>query len=111
LIGFGSGIFDQKHHTRILEIAEQLSESDGQKVFIFSTSGVSRVIDLKHGFGDPHEELRNILNGKGYDVVGEFNCTGLNKNSFLILIGGINKGRPNSIDLQNARAFAEGLIY
>jgi flavodoxin len=110
LVGFGSGIFDQQHHRRILEIAGSLPESKGKRVFIFSTSGVSRKIVLENDIEDPHDALRNILEEKGCDVVGEFNSPGFNRNSFLILFGGINKGRPNSEDLQNAQIFAEGLL-
>jgi len=110
IVGFGSGIFDQQHHRRILEIAGSLPDSKGKRVFIFSTSGVFREVVIKNDIEDPHDALRNILDEKGCEVVGEFNCPGLNKNSFLILFGGINKGRPNSKDLQNAQKFAEGLL-
>lgn len=81
----------------------------GKKVFIFSTSGVSRETDLKHNFGDPHKELRTILLRHGCKVVGEFDTVGFNKNSFLVLFGGINKGRPNAEDLAKAAEFARGL--
>jgi flavodoxin len=111
LVGFGSGIFDQQHHSRILEIAGSLSDSKGKRVFIFSTSGVSREIVIENDIEDPHDEIRKILEEKDCEIVGEFNCPGFNRNSFLILFGGINKGRPDSIDLQNARTFAEGLLH
>ncbi len=110
LIGFGSGIFDQRHHGLLLAAAERLPENCGKKAFIFSTSGVSRATDLKHGFGDPHEALRTILLSKGCEVVGEFNTAGFNKNSFLFLFGGINKGRPNAEDLAKAGEFARSLV-
>jgi len=110
LVGFGSGIFDQQHHRRILEIAGSFSESKGKRVFIFSTSGVSRKIVIENNIDDPHDALRNILEAQGCEVEGEYNCPGFNRNSFLILFGGINKGRPNSKDLQNARSFAKSLL-
>ncbi len=109
LIGFGSGIFDQKHHQNILNCAEGMNSASGQKVFIFSTSGVSREFAIKNAIEDPHDALRNILTGKGCEIVGEFNCPGLNKNSFLKFFGGMNKGRPNSGDLTKAKMFAENL--
>jgi len=34
---------------------------------------------------------------------------GYNTNSFLKIIGGINKGRPNAVDLKNAKEFAKNL--
>jgi flavodoxin len=109
VVGFGSGIFDQRHHERILKIAERLTEAKGKKVFIFSTSGVSRDACIKNSIKDPHDTLRNVLLEKGCEVVGEFNCPGLNKNSFLFLFGGMNKGRPNTDDLESARKFAQNI--
>jgi hypothetical protein len=109
LVGFGSGIFDQMHHTSILEAAESLQARAGQKAFIFSTSGVSRAFALKHGIDDPHTPLRERLRARGWDVVGEYNCAGFNDNSFLKLFGGMNKGRPNEKDLNDAKAFAAAL--
>jgi oligopeptide/dipeptide ABC transporter ATP-binding protein len=39
LIGLGSGIYFGKHHKTLLELADKLPSTAGQKVFIFSTSG------------------------------------------------------------------------
>jgi flavodoxin len=106
LVGFGSGIFDQAHHLSLLAFAERLPFSADRKVFIFSTSGVSRRFALDHGIDDPHDALRSRLRARGCAVVGEFNCVGFNDNSFLKLFGGMNKGRPNQQDIDLARAFA-----
>jgi len=109
VVGFGSGIFDQQHHKKILDIAGNLSDQSGKKFFIFSTSGVSRDVCLKNSIKDPHDALRNILREKGCVLAGEYNCPGLNKNSVLFLFGGMNKGRPNSDDLLSARKFAQSM--
>jgi flavodoxin len=109
LVGFGSGIFDQAHHRSLLALAERLPYSPDRKVFIFSTSGVSRRFALDHDIDDPHDALRSRLTAKGCAIVGEFNCVGFNDNSFLKLFGGMNKGRPNQEDIALARAFAERL--
>lgn len=109
LVGFGSGIFDQAHHRSLLALAERLPYSPERKVFIFSTSGVSRRFALDHDIDDPHDALRARLTAKGCAIVGEFNCVGFNDNSFLKLFGGMNKGRPNREDIALARAFAERL--
>jgi flavodoxin len=53
--------------------------------------------------------LREKLKSKGYWIIDEFSCPGLNTNSFLKLFGGINKGRPNTKDLKHAEEFAEKL--
>ena len=109
LVGFGSGIFDQAHHRSLLALADRLPYSPDRKVFIFSTSGVSRRFALDHDIDDPHDALRARLTAKGCAIVGEFNCVGFNDNSFLKLFGGMNKGRPNREDIALARAFAERL--
>jgi flavodoxin len=108
LIGFGSGIFDKKHHVSILEFVDRLSFSPDKKVFIFSTSGISRE-SLSKG-DDPHKPLREKLVSRGFDIIGEFNCVGFNDNSFLKLFGGMNKGRPNKEDLKKAEEFARNLL-
>ena len=39
----------------------------------------------------------------------EFGCPGFNTNSFSILFGGVNKGRPNAEDLKIAEEFVLNL--
>ena len=111
IIGFGSGIFDQKHHKSLLEFVDNMPQFDNKKVFIFSTSGISREIALKESkiIDDPHTPLRQKLTSKGCVIVDEFNCAGFNDNSFLKLFGGMNKGKPNAEDLNGAKQFAESL--
>lgn len=109
LIGFGSGIYDQQHHKALLEMIDRSAFPEGQKVFIFSTSGVSREKVLKTRIRDPHKTLREKLTEKQCVIVGEFNCHGWNTNSVLKWLGGINKGRPNANDLRDAKIFAESL--
>ena len=109
LIGFGSGIFSQKHHISLLELADKLPQQPGQKAFIFSTSGFSRKFALEHSTDDTHTPLREKLKAKGFIIVDEFNCLGFNRNSFLKLFGGMNKGRPNENDLKDAEGFARNL--
>jgi hypothetical protein len=109
LVGFGSGIFDQMHQKALLDTAENLPPLTGRKVFIFSTSGISRRLALDNGIDDPHDALREKLKEKGCVIVDEFNCAGFNDNSFLILFGGMNRGKPDGDDLRHAAAFARGL--
>jgi hypothetical protein len=42
-------------------------------------------------------------------ILDEFNCHGLNANSFLKVFGGMNKGHPNTEDLKTAEEFAQNL--
>ena len=106
LVGFGAGIAFSKHYKQLLEFAEKLPSCEGKKAFIFSTAGLHSEKKMqKH-----HTALRNILLGKGFEIVDEFACLGKDTFFVLKLIGGINKDRPNAEDLARAEEFAKGLI-
>ena len=105
LIGFGSGIYDGKHQKVLLDLADKLPQVTNRKAFIFSTSGTTGEAKV----AKDHSPLREKLQSKGYMIVDEFNCVGLNTNSILKLFGGINKGRPNAEDLKDAEEFAQNL--
>jgi flavodoxin len=105
LIGFGSGIYSEKHHEYLLDLADRLPQITNKKAFIFSTSAIMG--DAK--VAKDHSLLREKLQSKGYIIVDEFSCKGFNTNSFLKLFGGMNKGRPNAEDLKNAEEFASNL--
>jgi flavodoxin len=102
LIGFGSGIYDGKHHKDLLDLADRLPSVVNKKIFLFSTSFDTRIDRI-------HSSLRERMESKGYSIVDEFNCGGFNTNSFLKYFGGLNKGRPNAEDLKRAEEFAQGL--
>jgi len=40
LIGFGSGIYGEKHHKLLLDLADNLPQVTNRKAFIFSTSAM-----------------------------------------------------------------------
>jgi flavodoxin len=105
LIGFGSGIDSASHYKELLDFACKLSPVNGHKCFIFSTSAVQG----NQKAAKDHARLREILQSKGYRVIGEFSCLGFNTNSFLKYIGGMNKGRPNNEDIDKAKKFASTL--
>jgi len=114
LIGFGSGIYDGKHHKALLDLVDKLPQVTNRKAFIFSTSGWTRYT------AENHSPLKEKLQSKGYMIVDEFNCAGFDtyegdKEANLIeklivkivkLKGGMNKGRPNVEDLKHAEEFA-----
>lgn len=106
LVGFGAGIDSGKHYKPILQLADELPMVKGKHAFIFSTSAM---VGEKKMVSD-HSALRNILLSKGYVIVDEFHCKGHNSNSFLKYFGGMNKGRPNAEDLQEAKHFAQNLM-
>jgi flavodoxin len=107
LLGLGSGIYDEKHHPDLLDLADRLPAVGRGKAFIFSTSGLA----MRSAAAEMHSPLRAKLEAKGYAVVGEFNCPGHNTNGFLKRFGGLNKGRPNAHDLRHAEEFAQGLKH
>jgi flavodoxin len=102
LVGFGSGIYSDKHHPSMMEFVDQLPHELGKKAFIFSTAGMSS----KDKTATDHSSIRDKLEAKGYSVIGEFQCPGLNTNSFLKYFGGMNKGRPNAKDLKEVEVLA-----
>jgi len=107
LIGLGAGIDTGKHYAPLLEFAAALPESAGQQVFVFSTAGIAG--SEKKMLRD-HEALHEILERKGYSILGDFACKGHDTVGFLKHIGGINKGRPNDDDLKAASRFAASML-
>lgn len=106
LIGFGSGIDSGKHYPELIEFVQNLPKTTKLKAFTFSTSatiGDDKVIE-------DHSALTSILNNKGYNVLNHFACKGYNTNSFLKLLGGMNKNRPNEQDLEDARIFIKNTL-
>jgi flavodoxin len=110
MIGFGSGIYSQKHHPTILKFIDQIPAEVIKNAFIFSTSGISRKFAVKNSIDDPHTVIRSMLLKKNWVIKGEFNCAGWNTNSFLRFFGGMNRGKPDGKDLAEAERFARDLI-
>ena len=100
LIGFGSGIYHNKHHESLFKLLDKLPIQENKKAFIFTTSGASK---------DYNEPLKDKLLEKGFNITGDFSCKGFDTWGPFKIIGGINKGRPNEKDLENAKKFAEDL--
>jgi flavodoxin len=116
LLGFGSGIYDGKHHKAVLDLADKIPTVTDKKAFIFSTS--FNTWEYKKS----HSSLREKLESKGYKIIDEFNCAGWDTNSdynsgiilaavsyIVQLLGGLHKGRPNAKDLKKAEEFAQNL--
>ncbi len=101
LVGFGSGIYNGKHHQDIFDLVARMPASPGKEAFVFSTSG--------YGTTKPNEKLIKELEAKGFKVIGNFACKGLDTAGINKLYGGAAKGRPNEEDLQAARVFARNL--
>jgi len=113
LIGFGSGIYNEKLHETLLDLADRLPLDTDQKAFIFSTNGAPASLFSESMSWDQmaknHRLIKEKLQARGYQIAGEFSCPGWNTNRFLRHFGGLNKGRPNAGDLKRAAEFARNL--
>jgi len=105
LIGFGSGIYVGKHHNSLLDFVDKLPIMRNKKAFIFSTSGLRKMWFI-HNFD---KLLKEKLQWKGFDIIGQFSCRGYDTSQAAMVVGGINRGRPNARDLKQAEDFARGL--
>ncbi len=98
LIGFGSGIYNRKHHISLFNLLDTIKQQDKLKSFIFSTATIC--------YKKMHEPLRIALITKGFIVIDEFICRGFMNYGFTkYFFGGLNKKRPNELDLNNAEYF------
>ena len=102
LIGFGSGIYFGKFHASILKFVDKLPDMADKKVFAFSTCG----FPMK----SYNKEFVNLLAQKKFNVVGDYQCRGLDTFGPFKLTGGVAKGHPNENDFKKAAEFAEGLL-
>ncbi len=110
LVGFGSGVYSAQHHPSTISLAEKLPRSQGNKAFLFTTTGAPKIAVNDEFIANNHKKLRDVLESKGYVVVGEFSCRGWNTNHFLKYFGGLNRGHPNEEDLNDAERFAHALV-
>ena len=110
LIGFGSGIYSATFDPSVLDLADRLPQVSNKKAFLFSTYGAPAFVANREFIEKNHRQIREKLQAKGFTVIGEFGCAGWNTNSFLKYFGGLNKGRPDANDLQNAEAFSRQMM-
>ncbi|MBP2045621.1 flavodoxin family protein [Methanobacterium aggregans] len=101
LIGFGSGIYHGKPAKEFLEFLEELPDVKNIKAFVFTTSG--------KGTDNYNNILKEELEAKGFEVVGEFSCKAFDTWGPLKIIGGKNKGKPNEEDFKRTEEFAKNL--
>lgn len=98
MIGFGSGIYVGKYHKDLFKLIDKIPRLE-KDVFLFSTAG---------GPDEKYEKpMKELLASKGCRVVGEFRCPGA---AGLLGFTWSNKGHPDERDLEQARAFAKGLL-
>src|ERR1043165_6450469 len=68
LIGFGSGIYNQRHHISLFDLVKRLKPQEHKKAFVFSTN--------TFGIKMLHKPLKEQLTLKGFEMIGEFACRG-----------------------------------
>ena len=105
LIGLGSGIFYGEMHQTLVDFVKSLPAVTRKCAFVFSTCGIM------WGLGGPkkHAPIKQLLEDRGFSLVGDFACLGWDTVGALRYFGGVNRGRPSARDLENARAFAQKL--
>ncbi|BBZ49076.1 flavodoxin family protein [Mycobacterium heidelbergense] len=105
LVGFGSGIYYMMVDARLRKLIRRLPAVDRHiRAFTFFTSGAREIPLL--GYNKP---VRERLEQKGFEVIGSFSCRGFDTVGPFGFIGGINRGRPDDLDLDRAAEFAERL--
>lgn len=102
VIGWGSGIYFGKHHTKLLEYASRIPEQE-QKAFVFCTHGNPRV-------GKYQLYLSDILRERGREIIGEFDTVGFDGTGPFLLIDGMHKGHPNESDCKKASQFVAEIM-
>ena len=107
LVGFGSGIYSDAPHPDLIALAQASPAVWRTPAFVFCTMGAPMRGEAGSEYAAKCQaRLKGLLKGTGYRVLGEFHCVGWNTNSFLKLVGGMHRGRPNEQDLARAREFA-----
>ena len=99
VIGLASGCFYRNMHERIIKFAAETDFLKKQRVFLVCTCGIA--------YRDYTKSTKRILNKKGVDVIGSFQCRDFDTFGPFEKIGGVAKGHPNEKDLSEARAWIE----
>ena len=101
IIGFGSGVYNGRLHQDLSDIIDKIPYQDNKKSFIISTTGSMTYSKFAH------DRLRPLLIDKGFKIIGEFSCLGFDT---ALSSEGINKGKPDKQDLENAERFIQGIL-
>lgn len=102
VIGYGSGIYFGKHHTKLIEFARNLSDHK-QDAFVFCTHGNPFV-------GNYQKSLCTILKKKKRNIIGMFDTVGFDGTGPFMLVNGAHKGRPNEKDCRKATKFISKIM-
>lgn len=105
LVGFGSGVYYGRMHRALFDWLRGLPDATepAKPAFVFSTSGVPLLVRAWHS------PLKKLLARKGFDVVAEFSCRGVDTWGPLWFAGGLNRTHPDERDLERAAEFGRKL--
>ena len=101
IVGFGSGIYYGKHSAKLISFVKNLDSREAN-TFVFSTSGTGKEKN--------NRALEDLLRSRNKTVLGSFCCKGHDQFAVFKLVGGLNKGRPDGRDLENARRFIMSVV-
>lgn len=99
-IGFASGIAYSKPYKNIMTYAQENLPANKEVFFVYTCGKLHSKYEL------PMKELAESRNCK---FLGSYSCPGYDTYGPFKLIGGINKSRPDTRDLWNARSFYDNL--
>ena len=101
LIGFASGIYYSKFNDKVVEYARKNLTKNGQKVFFLFTYGAKRDSYLK--------DITEAVASKTGEIVGNYGCAGFDTYGPFKLVGGLQKGHPDTDEIAGAVKFFEEL--
>lgn len=101
LIGFASGIYAFNFDPEIIKWVKEKLPLNRQG-FLLYTYGIKGKNYSK--------SIEQALEQKKAKIVGTFSCAGWNTFGPFKLVGGLSKGHPDSLDLQNAQIFYQELL-
>ncbi len=100
IIGLGSGIYNGKPHRSLYNLIDKLDDRFKDKYFfLFCTSRKNKKSYLT--------ELSEKIKSKGFNYLGKFQTFGEYDKGIFKLFGGINRGRPNIQDFDDAVKFTK----
>ena len=95
-VGFASGIYGFEFQEAVAAFARQYLPQGKPVFFVYTYGGIK---------GTGAKALTEIAREKNCPVLGEFSCKGYDTFGPFRLVGGIAKGHPDALDLDNARKF------
>ena len=101
LIGFASGIYYSKFNDKVCDYVRRNLSKNGKKIFLLYTYGAKRDGYLK--------DIRAAVASKAGEIVGDYGCAGFDTYGPFKLVGGLQKGHPDTDEIAGAVKFFEGL--